>query len=115
MKRVSSLYFFPGSSALSLGASPWLDSSVRPRRSAVPKKRDEEAMMSRDVVIRVEATVREVLPNAVFKVELESGRAVLAHVSESLRLNLVRLVPGNRVTLELAARDGGRGRIVLRR
>lgn len=79
-------------------------------------KRDvEEPAVSRKIVIRVEATVREVLPHAVFKVELESGREVLAHVSESLRLSLVRLVPGNRVTLELAAQDGGRGRIVLRR
>ena len=63
---------------------------------------------------RVQATIREALPNALFQVEMGNGRQVLAHVAEGFRLHLVRLLPGDRVMVELSPRDGRRGRIVSR-
>ena len=70
--------------------------------------------MIRKEAIRVEATVKEALPNAVFKVELATGRDVLAHVSERLRLSVLRILPGDMVTLEISPYDLSRGRIVER-
>jgi len=70
--------------------------------------------MIKKEAIRVEATVMEALPNAVFKVELMTGREVLAHVSEGLRLHVPRILPGDKVTLEVSPYDLGRGRIVHR-
>ena len=63
---------------------------------------------------QVQGTVREVLPQAVYRVRLGDGRQVLAHVAPSLRMHLVRLIPGDAVTVELLPRDFGRGRIVAR-
>lgn len=62
----------------------------------------------------VEATVREALPNALFRVELTTGQDVIAHVSTELRATIVRVVPGDRVCLELSTYDWGRGRILKR-
>jgi translation initiation factor IF-1 len=73
----------------------------------------EFAMIKKEA-IRVEATVKEALPNAVFKVELRSGREVLAHISEGLRLHVLRILPGDLVTLEVSPYDLRRGRIVQR-
>jgi translation initiation factor IF-1 len=64
--------------------------------------------------VRVQATIKEALPNALFQVEMENGRRVLAHVAESFRMHVVRLLPGEEVTLELSPHDGRRGRIVSR-
>lgn len=63
---------------------------------------------------QVQGTVQEVLPQAVFRVRLGDGRQVLAHVAPALRMHLVRLIPGDTVTLELLPRDLGRGRIIAR-
>ncbi len=70
--------------------------------------------MSKQDVIEVEGTVLEPLPNAMFKVELENGHQVLAHVSGKIRMNFIRILPGDRVTVELSPYDLTRGRIVYR-
>ena len=70
--------------------------------------------MSKEDVIEVEGTVVEALPNAMFQVELENGHIVLAHVSGKLRMNLIRILPGDKVTMELTPYDLNRGRITYR-
>lgn len=69
--------------------------------------------MSKDV-IEVEGTVLEPLPNAMFKVEIENGHEVLAHVSGKIRMNFIKILPGDKVTLELSPYDLTRGRITYR-
>jgi translation initiation factor IF-1 len=70
--------------------------------------------MSKDDVIELQGTVIEALPNAMFQVELENGHKVLAHISGKLRMNFIRILPGDRVTLELSPYDLTRGRITWR-
>lgn len=70
--------------------------------------------MSKEDVIEVEGTVLEPLPNAMFRVELENGHKVLAHVSGKIRMNFIRILPGDRVTVELSPYDLTRGRITYR-
>jgi translation initiation factor IF-1 len=65
-------------------------------------------------VLEVEGTVVEPLPNAMFRVELENGHRVLAHVSGRIRMHFIRILPGDRVTVELSPYDLTRGRIVYR-
>jgi translation initiation factor IF-1 len=64
--------------------------------------------------IEVEGLVREPLPNAMFKVELANGHEVLAHISGKIRLNFIRILPGDRVLVELSPYDLSRGRITYR-
>ncbi|WP_127147692.1 translation initiation factor IF-1 [Veillonella sp. VA139] len=70
--------------------------------------------MSKEDVIEVEGTVVEALPNAMFQVELENGHTVLAHVSGKMRMNFIRILPGDKVTMELTPYDLSRGRITYR-
>ena len=70
--------------------------------------------MSKQDVIEVEGTVIEPLPNAMFQVELENGHKVLAHVSGKIRMNFIKILPGDRVTVELSPYDLTRGRITYR-
>ena len=70
--------------------------------------------MSKEDVIEVEGTVVEALPNAMFQVELENGHIVLAHVSGKMRMNLLRLLTGDKVPMELTPYDLNRGRITYR-
>lgn len=70
--------------------------------------------MSKVDVIEVEGVVVEALPNAMFKVKLENEHIVLAHVSGKMRMNFIRILPGDRVTLELTLYDLNRGRITYR-
>ena len=70
--------------------------------------------MSKSDVIEVEGKVIEPLPNAMFRVELENGHKVLAHVSGKIRMNFIRILPGDKVTAELSPYDLTRGRIVYR-
>ena len=70
--------------------------------------------MSKSDVIEVEGTVVEKLPNAMFQVELENGHRVLAHISGKLRMNFIRILPGDKVTVELSPYDLTRGRITYR-
>jgi len=69
-------------------------------------------MVKKDA-IRLVATVIDALPNAVFKVELENGHQVLAHVSGKMRMHFIRILPGDSVTVEMSPYDLNRGRIVL--
>lgn len=70
--------------------------------------------MAKGDVIEVEATVVEKLPNAMFQVELENGHRILAHISGKLRMNFIRVLPGDKVTVELSPYDLTKGRIVWR-
>lgn len=71
--------------------------------------------MGKQDVIEVEGTVIEPLPNAMFRVELENGHKVLAHISGKMRLHFIRILPGDTVTVELSPYDLSRGRIVYRK
>lgn len=70
--------------------------------------------MAKEEAIRVEGTVKEALPNAQFRVELDNGMLVLTHVSGKIRMRFFRIVPGDRVRVELSPYDLTRGRIVYR-
>ena len=70
--------------------------------------------MSKADVIEVEGTVLEKLPNAMIKVELENKHVVLAHISGKLRMNFIRILPGDKVTIELSPYDLDKGRIIWR-
>ena len=70
--------------------------------------------MSKQDVIEVEGVVTDALPNARFKVKLENGHEVLAHVSGKLRMNYIRIVPGDKVKLEMSPYDLSKGRITWR-
>jgi translation initiation factor IF-1 len=70
--------------------------------------------MAKKDSIRLQAKVVEALPNAMFRVELEGGHKVLAHVSGKMRMNFIRILPGDLVTVEMSPYDLNRGRIVLR-
>lgn len=70
--------------------------------------------MGKQDVIEVEGTVVEPLPNAMFRVELSNGHRVLAHISGKMRMNFIKILPGDRVTVELSPYDLTRGRIIYR-
>ena len=70
--------------------------------------------MSKSDVIEIEGTGVEKLPNTMFQVELENGHRVLAHISGKLRQNFIRILPGDKVTLELSPYDLSKGRIIWR-
>lgn len=70
--------------------------------------------MPKEESIEVEGKVVEALPNAMFRVELENGHRVLAHVSGKMRMNFIRILPGDKVMLELSPYDLNRGRIIYR-
>jgi translation initiation factor IF-1 len=72
------------------------------------------AKMAKEQGIQVEGTVVESLPNASFRVELENGHRVLAHISGKMRMNFIKILPGDKVTVELSPYDLTRGRIVYR-
>lgn len=70
--------------------------------------------MSKNDVIEVEGTVLEKLPNAMFHVELENGHKILAHISGKLRMNFIRIIPGDKVLIEMSPYDLTKGRIIWR-
>ncbi|HKL76627.1 MAG: translation initiation factor IF-1 [Bacillota bacterium] len=70
--------------------------------------------MAKEEPIEVQGTVVESLPNAMFRVELDNGHKVLAHVSGKMRMNFIRILPGDKVTVELSPYDLDRGRITYR-
>ena len=70
--------------------------------------------MPKEEGVQVEGTVIESLPNAMFRVELENGHKVLAHISGKMRMHFIRILPGDKVTVELSPYDLTRGRIVYR-
>jgi len=70
--------------------------------------------MAKEDLIQVEGKVLETLPNAMFRVELDNGHKVLAHVSGKMRMHFIRILPGDKVTIELSPYDLTRGRITFR-
>ena len=70
--------------------------------------------LSKEDVIEVEGTILEALPNATFQVELQNGHKILAHVSGKLRMNFIRILPGDKVTVEMSPYDLTKGRITWR-
>ena len=74
----------------------------------------EEQLLAKEDVIELEGTVLEALPNAMFKVALENGHTILAHISGKMRMHYIKILPGDRVTVELSVYDLNRGRITYR-
>lgn len=74
----------------------------------------EETYVSKEDAIELEGKVVEPLPNAMFKVELENGHQVLAHISGKMRMHYIKILPGDKVTVELSPYDLDRGRITYR-
>ena len=70
--------------------------------------------MAKDDVIELQGTVKEALPNAMFNVELPNGHKILAHISGKLRMNFIRILPGDKVTVQMSPYDLTRGRITWR-
>ena len=70
--------------------------------------------MPKEDAIEVEGTVVETLPNAMFRVKLDNGHRVLAHISGKMRMHFIKILPGDRVTIELSPYDFSRGRIIYR-
>ena len=70
--------------------------------------------MPKEGILEVDGVVKESLPNAMFKVELDNGRDILAHISGKMRMHFIKILPGDRVKLEISPYDLKRGRIVYR-
>jgi translation initiation factor IF-1 len=70
--------------------------------------------MAKEEAIQVEGTIIEPLPNAMFRVELDNGHRVLAHISGKMRMHFIKILPGDRVTVELSPYDLTRGRVTFR-
>jgi translation initiation factor IF-1 len=70
--------------------------------------------MAKEEAIQVEGTIIEPLPNAMFRVELENGHRILAHISGKMRMHFIKILPGDKVTVELSPYDLTRGRVVFR-
>ena len=87
---------------------------ARSRRPEPEKKKPSEGNSGKEDAIEVMATVVEPLPNAMFRVELENKHQVLAYISGKMRKNFIRILPGDRVAVELSPYDLTRGRIVYR-
>ncbi|MBI3989456.1 MAG: translation initiation factor IF-1 [candidate division NC10 bacterium] len=86
---------------------------MRKARGPAPKAK-ERGGVQKEEAIEVEGTVVEPLPNAMFRVELDNGHRVLAHISGKMRMNFIRILPGDRVKVELSPYDLSRGRITYR-
>ena len=90
-----------------------MQTAARARRRGGEKARNQ-GVMSKQKGIAVEGTVVEALPNAMFRVELENKHVILAHVSGKMRMHFIRILPGDRVAVELSPYDLTRGRITYR-
>ena len=120
-KRVTDLGYHPGA-----GCRPRVSTSAdtldardpvrgeRDRRLIMEAQELAEDMSKKDGVIEIEGSVVEALPNAMFRVELTNGHKVLAHISGKMRQNYIRILPEDRVVVELSPYDLSRGRIVYR-
>jgi translation initiation factor IF-1 len=78
------------------------------------RREESDGLAKKEGAIEVEGTVLEPLPNAMFRVELENGHKVLAHISGKMRMHYIRILPGDRVVVEISSYDLNRGRIVYR-
>ncbi len=84
------------------------------RRTSTQRSEESNISMAKDDVIELEGTVIEALPNAMFNVELPNGHKILAHISGKLRMNFIRILPGDKVTVQMSPYDLTRGRITWR-
>ena len=75
---------------------------------------ENKGFMSKEEAIQVEGTIVEPLPNAMFRVELDNGHRILAHISGKMRMHFIKILPGDRVTVELSTYDLTRGRVTFR-
>ena len=100
---------YPGRSAPARSARPVAESDLVPLDEVV-----SSLAKPKDDAILVEGTVVEPLPNAMFRVELDNGHRVLAHISGKMRMNYIRIAPGDKVQVELTPYDLSRGRITYR-
>ena len=105
------LYLLAASVPEAVLARPWAGQACP--EVHVPETRITRSLPKKDA-IEVEGTVTEPLPNAMFRVELENGHNVLAHISGKMRMHYIRILPGDRVLVELSPYDLTRGRIVYR-
>src|SRR5690554_5066517 len=96
------------------GAGAVMARPVAGRRRPCRREELAEDMAKKDGVIEIEGSVIEALPNAMFRVELSNGHKVLAHISGKMRQNYIRILPEDRVVVELSPYDLTRGRIVYR-
>jgi translation initiation factor IF-1 len=87
---------------------------VGERACGVVDRDDGRVGMAKDDAIEVQGTITETLPNAMFRVELDNGHRVLAHISGKMRMHYIKILPGDRVTVELSPYDLTRGRITYR-
>ena len=87
---------------------------MRGRKNKRLEHKEGSFTLSKDDVIEIEGTVVEALPNAMFQVELQNGHKILAHISGKLRMNFIRILPGDKVTVEMSPYDLSRGRITWR-
>jgi translation initiation factor IF-1 len=76
--------------------------------------KNKEQQKRKEEIIRVDGVVKETLPNAMFRIEIEGGHEVLGHVSGKMRMHYIKILPGDKVAVELSPYDLKRGRIVLR-
>ena len=83
-------------------------------REDLERRDSKTEIMAKEEAIEVEGRVIEPLPNAMFRVELENGHRVLAHISGKMRMHFIKILPGDKVTVELSPYDLTRGRIVYR-
>ena len=83
-------------------------------RSSAPKTEEKPTGGEKEAAIEVQGVISETLPNAMFRVELESGHQVLAHISGKIRMHFIKILPGDRVLVELSPYDLTRGRILYR-
>ena len=83
-------------------------------RRFAPTLKEAVTALSKEDVIEVEGTVVEAMPNAMFRVEIQGGHQLLAHISGKLRMNFIRILPGDKVTLEMSPYDLTKGRITWR-
>ena len=96
-----------------IGVRNHLDRRISTRGESA-KNKEKAASSGKEEGIQVEGTVIEPLPNAMFRVELDNGHRVLAHISGKMRMHYIRILPGDRVLVELSPYDLTRGRVVYR-
>jgi len=87
---------------------------IRGKAGSRPMAKKDTGQIKKEEAIEVEGTVVEPLPNAMFRVELETGHKVLAHISGKMRMHFIRILPGDKVIVELSPYDLNRGRIIYR-
>ena len=88
--------------------------AVAPQPTKTERKNPDAERMAKDDVIQMQGEILENLPNATFRVKLENGHVVLGHISGKMRMHYIRILPGDKVTVELTPYDLSRARIVFR-